>query len=71
VGNRPLEGRDPYPWLDVTVEKVGDGGRVVRTCLVLGKAVHEPGYLRARVFRAECDQTPVREEGNAEGETAP
>ncbi len=28
--NRPLEGRYPYLWLDAKVEKVRDGGRVVR-----------------------------------------
>jgi transposase-like protein len=27
---RPLEGRYPYLWLDAKVEKVRDGGRVVR-----------------------------------------
>ena len=33
--NRPLEGRYPYLWLDAKVEKVRDGGRVVRKALVL------------------------------------
>jgi len=42
--NRPLEGRYPYLWLDAKVEKVRDGGRVVRKCLVLAYAVHESGY---------------------------
>jgi transposase-like protein len=42
--NRPLEGRYPYPWLDAKVEKVRDGGRVVRKCLVLAYGVHESGY---------------------------
>ena len=32
---RPLEGRYPYLFLDAKVEKVRDGGRVVRKCLVL------------------------------------
>jgi putative transposase len=32
--NRPLEGRHPYLWLDAKVEKVRDGGRVVRKALV-------------------------------------
>ncbi len=41
---RPLEGRYPYLWLDAKVEKVRDGGRVVRKCLVLAYAVHESGY---------------------------
>src|SRR5438477_2452079 len=42
--NRPLEGRYPYLWLDATVEKVRDGGRVVRKALVLAYGVHESGY---------------------------
>ena len=42
--NRPLEGRYPYLWLDAKVEKVRDGGRVVRKALVLAYAVHETGY---------------------------
>src|SRR5207237_730464 len=42
--NRPLEGRYPYLWLDAKVEKVRDGGRVVRKCLVLAYGVHESGY---------------------------
>src|ERR671935_2575391 len=41
--NRPLEGRYPYVWLDAKVEKVRDGGRVVRKCLVIAHAVHESG----------------------------
>jgi transposase-like protein len=41
---RPLEGRYPYLWLDAKVEKVRDGGRVVRKCLVLAYGVHESGY---------------------------
>jgi transposase-like protein len=39
-----LEGRYPYLWLDAKVEKVRDGGRVVRKALVLAYAVHESGY---------------------------
>jgi putative transposase len=42
--NRPLEGRYPYLWLDAKVEKVRDGGRVVRKALVLAYAVPESGY---------------------------
>jgi len=42
--SRPLEGRYPYLWLDAKVEKVRDGGRVVRKALVLAYAVHESGY---------------------------
>jgi transposase-like protein len=41
---RPLEGRYPYLWLDAKIEKVRDGGRVVRKALVLAYAVHESGY---------------------------
>jgi transposase-like protein len=41
---RPLEGAYPYLWLDAKVEKVRDGGRVVRKCLVLAYAVHSSGY---------------------------
>src|SRR2546427_2520171 len=41
--NRPLEGRYPYLWLDAKVEKVRDGGRVVRKALVLAYGVHESG----------------------------
>ena len=42
--NRPLEGRYPYLWLDAKIERVRDGGRVVRKCLVLAYGVHESGY---------------------------
>jgi transposase-like protein len=42
--DRPLEGRYPYLWLDAKVEKVRDGGRVVRKALVLAYGVHESGY---------------------------
>ena len=41
--SRPLEGRYPYLWLDAKVEKVRDGGRVVRKCLVIAHGVHESG----------------------------
>jgi transposase-like protein len=41
---RPLEGRYPYLWLDAKVEKVRDGGRVLRKALVLAYGVHESGY---------------------------
>ena len=40
---RPLEGRYPYLFVDAKVEKVRDGGRVVRKCLVVAHAVHETG----------------------------
>jgi len=40
---RPLEGAYPYLFLDAKVEKVRDGGRPVRKCLVLAQGVHETG----------------------------
>jgi putative transposase len=42
--NRPLQGCYPYLWLDAKVEKVRDGGRVVRKALVLAYGVHQTGY---------------------------
>jgi transposase-like protein len=41
--SRPLEGRYPYLFLDAKVEKVRDGGRVVRKCVVMAHGVHETG----------------------------
>lgn len=41
---RPLEGRYPYLWLDAKIERVRDGGRIVRKALVLAYGVHESGY---------------------------
>jgi putative transposase len=40
---RPLEGRYPYLFVDAKVEKVRDGGRVARKCIVIAHAVHETG----------------------------
>jgi putative transposase len=40
---RPLEGRYPYLWLDAKVEKVRDGGRVRRKCLVIAHGGHDTG----------------------------
>jgi putative transposase len=40
---RPLEGRYPYLFVDAKVEKVRDGGRVVRKAVVVAHAVHETG----------------------------
>jgi putative transposase len=40
---RPLEGRYPYVFVDAKVEKVRDGGRVARKCVVIAHAVHETG----------------------------
>ena len=41
--DRPLEGKYVYLWLDAKVEKVRDGGRVKRKCLVVAHGVHETG----------------------------
>src|ERR671925_641803 len=41
--DRPLEGRYPYLFVDAKVEKVRDGGRVARKCVVIPHAVHETG----------------------------
>jgi putative transposase len=38
---RPLEGRYPYLFVDGKVEKVRDGGRVVRKCVVIAHGVHD------------------------------
>jgi putative transposase len=40
---RPLEGRYPYLFVDAKIEKVRDGGRVARKCVVIAHAVHEGG----------------------------
>ena len=40
---RPLEGRYPYLFVDAKVEKVRDGGRVQRKCVVVAHVVHETG----------------------------
>src|SRR5215212_4512 len=40
---RRLEGRYPYLCVDAKVEKVRDGGRVARKCVVVAHAVHETG----------------------------
>src|SRR4051812_7065519 len=40
---RRLEGRYPYLFVDAKVEKVRDGGRVARKCVVIAHAVHETG----------------------------
>ena len=52
--SRPLEGRYPYIWLDAKVEKVRDGGRVVRKCLVIAHGVHESG--RREVIGLDCGE---------------
>jgi putative transposase len=40
---RPLEGRYVYLFLDAKVEKVRDGGRVQRRCVVIAHGVHDSG----------------------------
>ena len=40
---RPLEGRYPYLFVDARIEKVRDGGRVQRKCVVIAHGVHETG----------------------------
>ena len=40
---RPLDGRYPYVFVDAKIEKVRDGGRVARKCVVIAHAVHETG----------------------------
>jgi putative transposase len=40
---RPLQGRYPYLFVDAKIEKVRDGGRVQRKCVVIAHAVHETG----------------------------
>jgi transposase-like protein len=40
---RPLEGHYPYVFVDAKIEKVRDGGRVQRKCIVIAHAVHETG----------------------------
>jgi putative transposase len=52
--SRPLEGRYPYLWLDAKVEKVRDGGRVVRKCLVIAHGVHDSG--RREVIGLDCGE---------------
>ena len=51
---RPLEGHYPYLFLDAKVEKVRDGGRVVRKCLVIAHGVHESG--RREVIGLDCGE---------------
>jgi transposase-like protein len=52
--SRPLEGRSRYVWLDAKVEKVRDGGRVVRKCVVIAHGVHESG--RREVIGLDCGE---------------
>ena len=58
--SRPLEGRYPYLWLDAKVEKVRDGGRVVRKALVLAY-----GGARVRLPGGDRRSTSARRETEA------
>ena len=40
-GARAIAGRYPYVFVDAKIEKVRDGGRVARKCVVVAHAVHE------------------------------
>jgi transposase-like protein len=55
---RKLEGRYPYVFVDAKIEKVRDGGRVARKCVVIAHAVHETGrreIIGLDVGEAETD----------------
>jgi putative transposase len=41
---RPLEGRYPYVFVDAKVERVRDGGRARRKCVVIAHGGHETGH---------------------------
>ena len=41
-------------WLDAKVQKVRDGGRVLRKCLVTAQGVHESG--RREVLGLDCGE---------------
>jgi transposase-like protein len=54
--NRPLGGRYPCLWLGAKLERVGGGGRVVRTCLVIAHGVQESGRREViGLDRGECE----------------
>ena len=42
--SRPLEGSYPFLWLDATVVKSREGGRVVNVAVVVAIGVHEEGH---------------------------
>jgi len=42
--NRPLQGSYPFLWLDATVVKSREGGRVVNVSVVVAIGVHEEGH---------------------------
>jgi transposase-like protein len=55
---RPLEGSNPYVFLDAKVEKVRDGGRVVNKALVIAHGVQGSGrreILGLEVGEAETE----------------
>src|SRR5665648_86854 len=51
---RPLEGRYVYLFLDAKVEKVRDGGRVQRKCVVIAHGVHETGRREIIALDVGC-----------------
>src|SRR5665648_1081412 len=51
---RPLEGRYPYLFVDAKIEKVRDGGRVQRKCVVIAHGVHETGRREIIALDVGC-----------------
>ena len=66
--NRPLEGRYPYLWLDAKVEKVRDGGRVVRKAL--GARLRRARVRLPRGDRASTSARPRRRRSGAASSAA-
>ena len=66
---RPLEGRYPYLFVDAKVEKVRDGGRVARKCLVVAHAVHESG--RREIIGLDVGEARPRRSGATSWVTGP
>jgi transposase-like protein len=64
---RPRAGRYPYLFVDAKVEKVRDGGRVARKCVVVAHAVHESGRREINLCVLMCvagpQVVPQRREG--------
>ncbi len=50
---RPLEGRYPYVFVDAKVEKVRDGGRVQRKCVVVATPCTRPDAARSSASTSE------------------
>jgi putative transposase len=59
---RPLEGRYPYLFVDAKIEKVRDGGRVQRKCVVIAHAGGCPRFRRTLnggppgLVRSRCER---------------